>query len=264
MMSPLKSAAAAAAAAARRRAFATAPPRPLPPIAVSPLQRLCLAAGAALTAFVDPARGDMVALLGELTGGPALAAMRRRLAATPAGADLLRTRPRIRFDDADVAALAALPEGTFGRAYAAYLSAHGFSPLERAEVRCEVSAGGGASTSAEEAAELAYILQRYREVHDFWHVLAGLPPSVLGETAVKWLEMVHTGLPAAALSALVAPARLAPAERAALRTLYAPWAVRCGKGAVDLMAVRYEDLLALPLAEVRDRLRFEPAPPLPG
>jgi len=34
--------------------------------------------------------------------------------------------------------------------------------------------------------ELAYVMQRYREVHDFWHVLTGVPTTVLGEIALKW------------------------------------------------------------------------------
>ena len=48
--------------------------------------------------------------------------------------------------------------------------------------------------------ELAWIMTRYRQVHDMWHVLCGLPPTVLGEVALKWLELVQTRLPVAALS----------------------------------------------------------------
>ena len=32
---------------------------------------------------------------------------------------------------------------------------------------------------------LAYVMQRYREVHDFWHVICALPTSVAGEVALK-------------------------------------------------------------------------------
>jgi len=45
-------------------------------------------------------------------------------------------------------------------------------------------------------------------VHDFWHVLCGLPPTVLGELALKWVEMVQTGLPVAAFSGLFGPLAL--------------------------------------------------------
>jgi ubiquinone biosynthesis protein COQ4 len=215
---------------------------------VSPFDRLILTAGSAITGFIDPARGDMIAMLGELTGEPALRRMRDRMRRDRDGAWLLEHRPRIRQSHVDVAKLHSLPEGTFGRAYASYLSAHGFSPEERAEVRLVRDP------------ELAYVMQRYREVHDFWHVLAGLPPSVLGETAVKWLEMVQTGLPMCALSAFVAPLRLSRDERRRLVRVYAPWAAETGRSARDLMTVRYEDLLELPLDEVRTRLNFKPAP----
>jgi ubiquinone biosynthesis protein COQ4 len=48
----------------------------------------------------------------------------------------------------------------------------------------------------------------HEQVHDFWHVLCGLPPTVLGELALKWVEMVQTGLPVAAFSGLFGPLAL--------------------------------------------------------
>ena len=56
--------------------------------------------------------------------------------------------------------------------------------------------------------ELAYVMQRHRELHDFWHTLFGLPPTVLGGIALKYVEMAQTRLPVAALSSLVGPLRL--------------------------------------------------------
>ena len=38
--------------------------------------------------------------------------------------------------------------------------------------------------------EHAYIMQRYREIHDCTHVLLGYGTSVEEELAVKWFEMV--------------------------------------------------------------------------
>eukprot|EP01048_Picozoa_sp_COSAG05_P034413 COSAG05_NODE_14375_length_398_cov_1.387960_1_plen_79_part_10 len=43
-------------------------------------------------------------------------------------------------------------------------------------------------------------MTRYREVHDFLHVLTGLPPTVEGEIALKTLEAVQVRLPIALLS----------------------------------------------------------------
>jgi len=215
-------------------------------------QRAVAAVGAAVTAFMDPGRGDMVALLGELTGEGALQRLRDKLTNSEEGRALLATRPRITMDTVLTGRLAALPADTFGGAYARYMSVHGFSPDGRSRARAVADD------------ELRWVLQRYREVHDFWHVLVGLPPSVLGEIAVKWFEMVQTGLPSPALAALVAPLRLPADQRTALRTLYAPWAARAGRAAPFLLAVRYEDLFERRLDDVRALLHIEPAPPLPA
>jgi len=214
-----------------------------------------VALGSALVSLMDPRRADMVALLGEVTGERALRALRGRLREDASGRALLAARPSLTLASLPLAALRAQAPSTFGAAYLHYLEAHGFSPDARRGAASFVPGGD---------AELAYIMQRYREVHDFWHVLAGLPPTVLGETAIKWLEMVQTGLPSAALSALVAPLRLSLEDRRVLRRQLAPWAAQVGREAVLLLAVRYEDLLHLELEEVRERLRFRAAPRLAG
>lgn len=40
-------------------------------------------------------------------------------------------------------------------------------------------------------AELAYVLTRAREVHDFWHVLFDCNTDIFGELAIKGLEFVQ-------------------------------------------------------------------------
>ena len=57
-------------------------------------------------------------------------------------------------------------------------------------------------------ADLAYVMQRYREVHDLHHTLLGMPTTLLGEIVVKWFEMLQTGLPMCALGAVFGPLRL--------------------------------------------------------
>lgn len=218
---------------------------------LSSLERLSLGLGSALASFVDPERADMVALLGEVTGAHALPRLRAQLQGSPDGAWLLQHRPLVRGPAFTPAALAAsMPAGSFGASYGLYLSVHGFSPDARTPVRFV------------EDEELAYVMARYREVHDFLHVLSGLPPTVLGEVALKWLEMAATGLPVAALAALVGPLRLSAQDRAHLTTTLAPWALRTAAACPPLLAVRYEDLLPLPLAEAQARLRITPAPQL--
>ena len=218
------------------------------PYALSPAQRVFVAGYAALGAFADPRRDDLVAILGEATGGVALQACRDRMAASETGAELLRDRPEIDNETIAAARLADLPEGTFGRAYHAFMDGHGFDADGRKPVRFV------------EDEELRYVMLRYRQVHDFWHVLVGLPPTVLGELGLKWFEMVQTGLPMAALASLAGPMRLSEKKRAIFYGTYVPWAQRSATAAEFLLNVKYEDMWDVPLDEMRRSLRLEPAP----
>jgi ubiquinone biosynthesis protein COQ4 len=94
-------------------------------------------------------------------------------------------------------------------------------------------------------------------------VLTGLPPTVVGELGIKWLELFQTGLPVAALSATVGSLRLSAEERDLLNQHYLPWAIRVGKHnskCSNLMNVYYEKEFDTNLLELRDRLGIEPAP----
>ena len=74
--------------------------------------------------------------------------------------------------------------------------------------------------------ELAYVMLRYREVHDFVHVLTGIETSVEGELVLKWIELLQTGLPMTLLCATVGPLRLSSQSRRLLLMEWVPWAAR--------------------------------------
>ena len=101
-------------------------------------------------------------------------------------------------------------------------------------------------------------MTRYREVHDFWHVLCELPPSVHGEVMLKWLEAVQTGLPMCFLSGAVGPLRLSLKEREELVARGIPWAIRTGGDCEDLLCVYYEEHLERPLKDVQGELGIVP------
>ena len=226
------------------------------------LSRMAVAAGAAAVALSDPSRGDAVALATELTSSRALLAVRARVAAAPGGAALLSARPaRLSGSDgggadASLVALAALPPSTLGGAYARFMAVHALEAGDRASVRALPTSGAGAAVDA----ELAWLLQRARDAHDVWHVLTGLPPSLLGELTLKAFEAAHLRLPAAAVAAAAAPLRLPPQARAAYLRVGLPWALRAGARARPLLAVNYEVMWTETLEDVRALLRVEPAP----
>jgi ubiquinone biosynthesis protein COQ4 len=102
--------------------------------------------------------------------------------------------------------------------------------------------------------ELAYVMRRYRECHDFFHTLTGLGVTVEEELALKWFEWVQTGLPMTMLSSLFGHLRLTSSERSRLFQNYVPWAVQCGVSSKPLMNVYFEELLEKPISSVRQDL----------
>jgi len=216
------------------------------PIRLSPFQTGFLAIGSALASIVDPSRADMVAALGDTTGSPALVRLRTQMLSSKSGRKILEEKPIIRQPKVVLEDLRTLPKTTFGWAYADWMISRGFSNEERPIVRFV------------QDEELAYIMQRYRECHDFWHVLAGMPTSIVSEVAVKWLELLQTGLPVCALSAFVGPLRLNCKDIRLLTVHMLPWAIHCARNSVPLLTVYYEQHFEDDLEDFRRKLNFTP------
>lgn len=81
---------------------------------------------------------------------------------------ILTQKPRINSRTIDLEYLAKLPEGTLGWAYVQFLRINNVTPDSRLPVRFI------------EDPELAYVMQRYREVHDLVHTVTGQPTNMLG------------------------------------------------------------------------------------
>lgn len=63
--------------------------------------------------------------------------------------------------------------------------------------------------------ELAYVKQRYKEIHDFIHVLISMEEiSVLNELKVKYFELSNLGLPSCFFASAFGKLLLSPAELA--------------------------------------------------
>ncbi|KAJ8408660.1 hypothetical protein AAFF_G00252950 [Aldrovandia affinis] len=220
-------------------------------IRTNPLQKALLAVGSGLAALQDPYRHDMVAVLGETTGHLALMRMRDRMKKDPEGYSILMERPRIRLSTLDLSRLSSLPEGSLGREYVRFLQDNRVTPDSRTEVKFV------------DDEELAYVMQRYREVHDLLHTLLGMPTSMLGEVAVKWFEAAQTGLPMCIMGAALGPLRLSARRLQPLALSLGPWALRSGRRARCVLSVFYERRWEQRLEALREELDIEPAPPTP-
>jgi ubiquinone biosynthesis protein COQ4 len=162
----------------------------------------------------------------------------------PTGRRILRDRPRITSKTMSMEYLRTLPEHTVGRSYAAWLDREGVSPDTRDSVKYI------------DDEECAYVMQRYRECHDFYHTLTGLPVMVEGEVALKAFEFANTLLPMTGLS-MFAVSRLKPAERARFFSIYLPWALGNGLKAKEIINVYWEEQLERDVNELRAELGIE-------
>lgn len=104
--------------------------------------------------------------------------------------------------------------------------------------------------------ECAYVMQRYRECHDFYHALTGLPVVVEGEIALKAFEFSNTLLPMTGLS-MFALLRMKKTERQRFWSIYGPWAIKNGISSQEVINVYWEEVLEKDVQEVRDMLGIE-------
>ena len=165
------------------------------------------------------------------------------------GRRILRDRPRITSKSMSVTKLRDLPESSVGRAYVSWLDREGVSPDTRSSVRYI------------DDEECAYVMQRYRESHDFYHALTGLPVFVEGEVALKAFELANTLLPMTGLS-LFAITRMTPSERARFWNTYLPWAVSNGLRSKAVINVYWEEELERDVDDLRRELGIERPPDL--
>ncbi|PON22728.1 ubiquinone biosynthesis protein coq-4, mitochondrial [Trichoderma gamsii] len=193
---------------------------------------------------------DLIATLGEATATPYfIYRLRDAMLAHPTGRRILRLRPRISSKTLSIPALRALPANSVGRAYVEWLDREGVSPDTRSAVKYI------------DDEECAYVMQRYRECHDFYHALTGLPTVREGEVALKAFEFANTLLPMTGLS-MLAVATLKPAERRRFFGVYMPWAVKNGVRSKDIINVFWEEELERDVDDLRRELGIEQPPDL--
>jgi len=214
-------------------------------VPLTTIERAGLAVGSAVMSLLNPRREDLIAALGEATATPYfIYRLRDAMLSSPTGRRILRDRPRITSKNLSMSCLRSLPENTVGRAYADWLDREGVTPDTRNSVKYI------------DDEECAYVMQRYRESHDFYHALTGLPVMVEGEVALKAFEFANTLLPMTGLS-MFAVMRLKPAERARFFSIYMPWAISNGLKAKEVINVYWEEQLSRDVDELRAEMGIE-------
>jgi ubiquinone biosynthesis protein COQ4 len=168
--------------------------------------------------------------------------------AEPGARRLLDARSDLAAALADDAALARLPADSLGGAYLRAMRTRGFAPRSLLEIRDRVQADVPKSD-----AEHEWFYARINVLHDLWHVLTGYGTDPLGEAAL--LAFSQAQIPNRSFPLLLLGAVLKGPRGSRFAWPRYLWrAFRRGRATRLLTAVPFEELLALPLAEIRARL----------
>jgi ubiquinone biosynthesis protein COQ4 len=199
--------------------------------------------------------GQVFHIIDALTGN-AFNRLYSRIQRHPEGQCLLRDRPSLLPTLLDRDALTRLPEGSLGRAYLEFVEAEGIT----AEGLVAASETGRTRPDVppEVGADLDFISDRMRDQHDLWHAILGYHGDLLGEISLLAFTFAQTRNPG--IGFIVAVGYLIGRGRVGARPMIAR-ALRQGLRARFFPVQPWEELLALPLEEVRRRLNVEVAPP---
>lgn len=161
---------------------------------------------------------------------------------------ILRDKPRINSVEVDLDYLSRLPTNTLGYQYVKFLNDNNITCDSRKSVKYV------------DDANLAYVLQRYREVHDFTHLLFDMRTTILGEVVIKWIEAIQTEIPMCIGAAILGPVRLYPKQRELFKSHYLDWAIQNGRRSKCTLLVYYEERWQQDLNELRKELNILPPP----
>lgn len=164
------------------------------------------------------------------------------LAKTEFGQKLLRERPTLQKGAVDLVALAKLPEGTVGRAFADYFVQNKIEPF---------------STPYEVRNDVDYLIKWYRETHDLHHILTGYATDAVGEMELQAFALGNMGFRVSVMilffAALLRPHNLPPMWKYWSRLEAAH---RRGKQSANLFQARYEQYLEASVESLRTALRI--------
>lgn len=210
-------------------------------------------AGAALARLLrDPDDLPQVFALIDSISGTAPQRLVRGFKRSEGGARLLRERPDIVPLLADRATLGALPDGSLGRRYLAFVESEALSPQGIRD-----ASATGAKHDAGASESVRYVKERMRDTHDLWHAATGYQGDVAGELALLGFTLAqnwHTGI-----AVILTTAILKGFSFDARKLITEGY--RRGRAARYMPSLEWESLLALPLSEVRARLGLG-APPV--
>jgi ubiquinone biosynthesis protein COQ4 len=210
----------------------------------------------AIWSFVDLVRNpehlDRVFEIADALSGQkrdVLERMRDHFAIDPRGAAALRDQPRL---VVDLATLGALPVGTLGRTFADHMRANGLDP--------------SALPTLPSADDIQFMRAHLYETHDVWHAVTGFATDVAGELGLQAFYAAQTpgGLPLMLIAMGFLNSALYARDDRERRFQAVVDGWQMGKRAEALFGVRWDELWARPIAEVRALLGVKAYAPALG
>ena len=217
-----------------------------------PLDRIRTVIAATRAAIADPEDTAQAFRIAEALSFRTPERMLVRFRGHRDGARLLCRRDDIVSILTDRAALEAMPDGSLGRAYLAFLDSEGIT----AEGLVEASHEGAGSQFYGADNDLAFVRRRMRDTHDLWHTVTGYKGDLLGEASLLAFTFAQTGHPGVGF---LAGLGVVLADDPRVRTMIAD-GYRRGKRASWLPPADWAVLLPTALAEVRKKLGIDPVP----
>lgn len=154
-------------------------------IELSVAENIVFALVSCYSSFAHPENGMNIANFGESTAyTPIIEDLRDEMLKTASGRKLLREKPSFDPQTLNITELSKLPENTLGHQYSKFADLND----KRAPVRFIVDE------------ELAYVFQRFRQIHDVVHVLTRFKTDLAGEVPVKAFEFGNTNIPMTGLA----------------------------------------------------------------
>jgi len=202
----------------------------------------------------DPQRTDKAFEVADALAGNSYERSFLRFQRHPDGRRLLADRPSLLQTLSDRQALRRLPAGSLGRAYVEFMESGNLT----AEGLVEADAKAARAEPPPLDPDRQFMGERVRDMHDLWHVLSGYGMDEAGEAAN--LAFTLGQMPSAGIALIVLAATAIGPKDLTLswpRYLFRAW--RRGRRAALLTVAPYEQLLPLPLDDVRRQLRIQPA-----
>jgi hypothetical protein len=194
----------------------------------------------------DPDDGNHFSELTDLSSMNTLRWIKIKMENSEEGRKILNTKPRVSIETLNFDKLKVFNKNTLGYQYYKYMVSNNFSPDERPIAKYIPDI------------ELAYICQRFKETHDFYHVLLDYGRTIPDEIAIKWFEALHLRLPSSSIASIFGSLKLSPSELITLYSKHLPHIIHNSEKCKFVLSFYFEERLEQNIDELRDEMRIIP------